>query len=131
MTAAFVVSAMRCGFWIQLISKVFCFFFFFFSFLDHSFGSDTCFKYPASSPFCFTFLDLFFFFFFCSSCGFYFFSSGPLGRLSFTAPGCLLDPPQVSVINQFFLLAELKPAGDGETFISPLPQNVSSQKGTP
>lgn len=92
----------------------------FFSFLNHSFGSDICFKWPAPSPFCFIFLDLFFvvFCFFKLWVILYFFSSGPVGLLSFAAPDCLLDPP-VSVTNQFFLLAERGQAGDGETFISP------------
>lgn len=92
LTATFVFNGVGCGFWLQCIATLL----FFFSppFLNHSFGSDTCFKYPASSPFCFTFLFLTLVFLF--SCGFSFIFSAP-AFLAFR-----LSDPQVPVPARFF-----------------------------
>lgn len=121
LTATFVFNAVGCGFWLQCITKFFVFVFFP-PFLNHSFDSDICFKYPASSPFCFTFLFLTLFFLF--SCGFYFIFSAP-AFLAFH-----LSDPQVPVTAQSVpLTSSLRLAGRGG-HVSCLP-NIPHQKGTP
>lgn len=116
MTATFVFNAVGCGFWLQFISKLF-----FSPFLNHSFGSDICFKYPASSPFCFPFLFLAFCVFFFLSCGFYFIFLPSLGPT-----GLSYNPA-----TQFFpLTSALRSGGDRGTHFSRL-QNVSCLNGAP